>query len=446
MKIFINFLILFYYSAQASVIVPKEVKSDKDSELQEILSNTFYEQLYERLKNIPKVETKAPVKTSVNHGERGKILIEKMKQRNRERLALMRGHDPENVKTGKDLVELQRQDNKDVLMKMAQAQKQYEKKYNDLTPDEQRATQTEIEAIRLKVLKEHRDWRKTHQKTLEEWEKEKGRYLKNIDEYQKGLAEIPLILPVSKQEKEKKVEIKIDKEFFFVPGTFEVSIRDQKQRPTCSSFAGLRAVEILLAQNGNPVDLSEQYFYWASKPDCHTKKCAKGGSWVGNGLEFSKKSNDLDIPLEKDCPYKTTSIAGNDTQIPLNNECRKGHTKVEEFNYHTTLDDMVETLKRNRPVMASFRLTPNFYSNTGLILASESNIGEQMDSHSLGHSVLIVGHMKLPKILDEGSLCFVVANSWGVGWGHGGYSCISEKWFLKNRSDNPFVSVSRARI
>ena len=36
----------------------------------------------------------------------------------------------------------------------------------------------------------------------------------------------------------------------------------------------------------------------------------------------------------------------------------------------------------------------------------------------------------------------MVANSWGQGWGQGGYSCISEKWMINQKQINPFVAVT----
>ena len=92
-------------------------------------------------------------------------------------------------------------------------------------------------------------------------------------------------------------------------------------------------------------------------------------------------------------------------------------------------------------MVAGVKLTPNFYKNNGLILEKEKNIGGKMDSHSSGHSIAITGFMKLPSVLNEGSVCFIITNSWGSGWGYGGNACISEKWLLNNRNINPFVSV-----
>ncbi|MAE58814.1 MAG: hypothetical protein CME69_08040, partial [Halobacteriovorax sp.] len=63
-----------------------------------------------------------------------------------------------------------------------------------------------------------------------------------------------------------------------------------------------------------------------------------------------------------------------------------------------------------------------------------------------GHAVLLIGYIKLPKVLNEGSVCFITANSWGSGWGHGGYACLSEKWVLSQRQSNPFVVINSVSI
>lgn len=68
-----------------------------------------------------------------------------------------------------------------------------------------------------------------------------------------------------------------------------------------------------------------------------------------------------------------------------------------------------------------------------------------MDSHAQGHSILLVGLVKIPTSLNEGQYCFITANSWGEGWGQGGHSCISENWLISQRQVNPFVVVNHLK-
>src|SRR5690606_18445356 len=240
-------------------------------------------------------------------------------------------------------------------------------------------------------------------------------------------------------------EVTIERDFYIVPGALGLPIRDQKFRPTCAAFAGVRLVEIMLAQNAKQQDLSEQYFYWASKDDCQARPCRTPGSWVGYGLEHSQNQPRQDIPLEKNCPYVSYTSDGNETQTPLKPSCQQGAVKVGDFKYHKTLDELMQALHDKRPVVASIKLTPNFYTSNSLILYRNRNVGGKMDAHAQGHAVTIVGYVKLPQVLEEGSVCFLVANSWGEGWGKGGYSCISEKWLLNQRQSNPFVTLASIR-
>lgn len=429
MKYLILILFINPFLSQAKTLYPKNFSNKKHAEIKEILNNIFYEELYKRVKDL-KISAPKNVdnKTSINEGRRGKMIIEKLQQKNRERLAKLRGFDPDKVKTGEDLVKLQKQDNKDVLEKMAKM-------------NWENLAKNEIEEIKKKVLIEHDQWRKKHLATLKKWDESKLDFLNEVENYKKTLIEMPLVLPVKKEELNKKVEIEIDREFFIVENSLAPIVKDQKNRPTCSSFAGIRSLEILLAQNNNNLDLSEQYFYWSSKPDCREMRCDKKGSWAGYGFTFSKNSNSLDIPLEANCPYVESSLDKNETQIPLNKTCSNGAVKVNKFSMQQNLDDVINALKNGRSVIASVKLTPNFYNTKGLILDKESSDGGKLDQHSTGHSILIIGMMKLPIALDEGKVCFIMTNSWGQGWGYGGHACISEKWLLNNRIPNPFISV-----
>ncbi|MBT4790763.1 MAG: C1 family peptidase [Halobacteriovoraceae bacterium] len=418
----------------------------QQNDYSEIIINTIYEELYKRTKDLrPTIKSKKS-DASINQGRRGKLVLERIKQRNRERIALMHGHDPSKVKKGKDLVKLQIKENKAVLKKMKAAEINA-KENLQLSEDQKQdhlwqvQVKMEIDNIRRKVIQEHKLWKTKHKKKLAELYKNKLAFNKVKDNYKDTLADIPVILPVSKSELNKKVEVKLEKESFLVNSALLPEIRDQKYRPTCSSFAGVKAIEILLSQKNNYKNLSEQYFYWASKPNCQKSKCSKKGSWVGNGLTFSKDSNSYDIPTEKNCTYNEYSLEANETQLPLTQTCKSGITKIKKFIYQATLDEALVSLKQNKPVVASITLSPNFYDNKGLILQSESNIGGKLDGHAQGHAVALIGYLKLPRILNEGSVCFIVANSWGQGWGQGGYSCLSEKWLLNHRTTNPFVII-----
>ncbi len=92
-KLILSFFIIS--SVNAMILIPKSSQFSKQSKMEDILTNVFYEELYKRTKDLkPEVEVKK-AKISLNDGRRGKLLIERMKQKNREKLARMRGFDPD---------------------------------------------------------------------------------------------------------------------------------------------------------------------------------------------------------------------------------------------------------------------------------------------------------------------------------------------------------------
>lgn len=428
-------LILLSLTLEAKTLSPSSYQSATHKDNVEVITNSIFEELLVITKNLTPPKELKKKKTSVNNMSRGKKMIEEMKRRNREKLAKMRGIDPDKVKSGADIVKAQKEDNKK-LIKEIQSQIKSESEWRNLAD-------SEINALKNKIIA---DWKKKHEEKIKAWEEKRKKYDKEKDKYQDTTFELPLILPVEKEEKEKKVEVEIEKDFYIVADAMSVPVRDQKFRPTCAAFAGIRVIEILLAQNRKNSDLSEQYLYWASKKDCRRSPCSDPGSWVGHGLEYSIDQEELDIPTENNCSYVVYTKQGNETQIPLDRSCNKGEVKVKEVKYLKTLDQVMQALDSNQAVIASMKLTPNYYTSSSLILYRDKDKGDKTDAHAQGHAMTFVGYVKLPKVLDEGSVCFITANSWGEGWGKGGYSCISEKWVLNQRQINPFVSIERLEI
>ncbi len=412
MIIFLFFLSLGAWSVELS-----------EKEKEDLILNAIYVQLYEKTKDI-KVDV--PNKKSVNSGGRGREILERIKRENREKLALKNGVDPRLAKSGSDIVSAAKEDNKKFLIHANEVRSQ-------------------LEAVKSKALSK-KQWSKELEALKADWEKEKREYLKNIKTYKANLFDIPLVLPVDESKVNEPVSIEIDREFHFVNKSLAIGVKDQKARATCSAFTGVRSIEVALAQAGKTIDLSEQYFYWSSKPDCRNRKCSKKGSWVGFGFDYSKKQSSLNIPLEKDCPYQSYTSDDNETSLPLSDGCSKAVVKVESFKHLDTLDDAVRAIQNNKVVIMSTKLSPNFYQNEGLILMQDKNKGGQLDDHALGHSIILNGLVKLPSVLNEGRFCFIATNSWGTGWGMGGYSCLSENWILSHRQKNPFVVVNKVKF
>ena len=149
----------------------------------------------------------------------------------------------------------------------------------------------------------------------------------------------------------KKIDSRTLNNYYYVKDAFTPKVKDQGRRPTCASFAAIRSIEILMAQDKRYTPLSEQYFYWASKPKCQNSPCNTAGSWVYNGFLKSQLSANIDIPTDKSCPYNASQKANNETQIPLQYNCRQGVTKINKFYEVKTFNQIIGALKNNNPVI-----------------------------------------------------------------------------------------------
>jgi hypothetical protein len=234
---------------------------------------------------------------------------------------------------------------------------------------------------------------------------------------------------------------------FLIPHLEAIPVKNQGERGTCAAFTGIGHVEYAVLDK-NPalasVDLSEQRFYWMSKPECHSNGCTlfEEGSWYATGMEASVVSSSYDIPREQDCQYRE-SLGPNDVQIPQDSTCEDGAVKVVSLKYVQEAAEIVSVLENDGlPVPYASKLSDNWRYTDGLITHAGSDYSSTIDKHSGGHAYLIVGYRKLPNMQDEGGMCFIIKNSWGTGWGVNGYSCMTLEWMEnwgKNYLEQPIV-------
>ena len=213
-----------------------------------------------------------------------------------------------------------------------------------------------------------RDQKRQFIDTYLRWREAAKDYQKEEKEYKENLVDY------EKLDKKKKVKIKYKKTtedlpYKVVDKAFDIGIKNQGRRPTCASFAAVYAMEVKKAQKGIKTPLSEQYFYWASKPTCQNKKCTSRGSWVISGLEKSKNSYKKDIPSNKSCPYNQYDQKDNQTQIPLKSSCKNtGVAKVVEYSRISTSSQIRDEINKNNPVVIAVKLSPTLRVETALLV------------------------------------------------------------------------------
>ena len=253
---------------------------------------------------------------------------------------------------------------------------------------------------------------------------------------------------------------------FTIPNLEKASIKDQGERATCSAFAGVSQIEafLMLKYGISSIDLSEQRFYYFSKPDSWSDggDLASSGSNAGTGFAKSAgfehenityppdTATDFNIPLELDCPYQLLP-GTNDLQLPQLDSCKKGVAKVTDFaawlyqwekRLETPQQIMDALINWRIPIIVSTKLSSNWEINDGMITLAESG-GAGATTHAAGHAYLIVGVKKIDesKYPGEGGMCFIIKNSWGNGWGVNGFSCMTLAWFNTWRYDSAFPQV-----
>lgn len=304
-------------------------------------------------------------------------------------------------------------------------------------------------------------WTDDYKQAIERWQKDRDAFLGKVEEYQSGTIQPQTLEALSSSdtpqfESTNLLTISQTSAFFndmkvgnfeVVDGAFEIPIRNQSARGTCAAFAGIRAMELTLWQKGLYADLSEQFFYQISKPDC--TPCSASGSHFIHGILATQKG--IPVMEEQYCPYIPNAPKDNDTHYPLTNCKNRGLGAVVPSFVEVKVDsewDIIHQLNQNRPVMIGVKLPPNFYIDNSLITLKESTQTGKVDQHASGHAMLLTGFVKLPTALEaeEGRYCAIAANSWGSGFGLHGYTCLTEKWLRKFALGKIWYSITDIKL
>lgn len=293
---------------------------------------------------------------------------------------------------------------------------------------------------REQVQQQQQQWRTQVAATWERWREKQQQFLQHLPDYKKqdfSFAQAELYSKVAVKGAPLRVSTTArggtSLKEKILQASMKIPVRDQGKRATCSAFAGIRAMEIILWSQGLSWELSSQYFYWASRPMCHQNPCTEKGSWVTSGLQWGQDQSHPDIPLAKDCPYSSTTQSNNETQTPLTSSClQQGKVRLKQGEALEEWEQVKNALDENRPVVAAFKLSENFYVNNGLVTFADKDKGAGDDSkrdHSQGHALVVIGYKELPaEWKSEGKYCWIVTNSWGEGWGLGGHACLTDRW------------------
>lgn len=176
-------------------------------------------------------------------------------------------------------------------------------------------------------------------------------------------------------------------------------VKDQGPCGSCWAFSAIAALESTIAIRArNPsliLDLSEQFLLSCSPGDCN-------GYWLGPTMSFLEVAGTVD---EACFPY-----TGEDTTL-CSNRCPDWQESVFSITNWSYIPNNVEAIRAalNQQVLST---TFDVYSD---LFYYVGGVYEHVGGERIGgHAVLLVGY-------DDVEHAWIAKNSWGPGWGEGGY-------------------------
>ncbi len=185
--------------------------------------------------------------------------------------------------------------------------------------------------------------------------------------------------------------------------SYVTPVRNQGGCGSCWAFATAAALEsYALIKNGlvgQDVNLSEQVLV----------SCGGAGSCGGGSIgSASNYIRDKGLPPEECFPYTATNnVCGSACYTYQNSTYR-----IQSWAYVTTTSVSVDAIKNALvtygPLVTTMDVYADFFSYRTGIYSYASG------AYQGGHAILIVGY-------DDTLQCFKAKNSWGEGWGEGGF-------------------------
>lgn len=224
---------------------------------------------------------------------------------------------------------------------------------------------------------------------------------------------------------------------------WQTPIRNQMDRGTCYTFAGIAALEAAIKrQYGQDLDLSEQYLFHVhccsdplgggvNPPIIETGTSLRGGG--GGGQDILEALCRIAVPLETECAYLTeTQLVDIRAMIPA---AGKSEPTVDSFSSQEAIDALefsdqvvpLDARARARYHVAEWASLPNNPTRGQLqaVLASGHELVVDIEiAGAGGHSLLLIGY-------DDGTQTWLFKNSWGgdqytvVGYGEASFTPLS---------------------
>lgn len=188
---------------------------------------------------------------------------------------------------------------------------------------------------------------------------------------------------------------------------FITSVKDQGGCGSCVAFGSAATVEGTFRRQrdnaGLAVDFSEAHLFYCIAR-AQGRNCANGW-WCDRGLDAFKTDGVTD---EACYPY----VAGDQNCSGRCGDWQNRLTKISAWHTITSAADMKTWISTRGPLSCAFSVYNDFFSYRSGVYRHVSG------ALAGGHCVCCVGYN------DAGGY-WICKNSWGSGWGDGGYFCIA---------------------
>ena len=190
-------------------------------------------------------------------------------------------------------------------------------------------------------------------------------------------------------------------------GNFVTPVKDQGFCGSCVAFGTVAVLESMVKITGQApglnVDLSEAHLFFCYGPDRGAGACPDGGWWPDDAFACLKTGVVDTIGF----PY--TDV---DQPCRLGPDAMNRRTTVSDVLVLDRVSDMKRHLAEVGPLVACFTTYEDFtyFYRDGIYRYNEETSGEYVG----GHCVAIIGY-------DDNEKCWIGKNSWGTGWGAGGF-------------------------
>lgn len=184
---------------------------------------------------------------------------------------------------------------------------------------------------------------------------------------------------------------------------YVTSVKNQGNCGSCVSFCTCAVIEsavrIKLQNPSYNIDLSEAFMQFCGGGSC-------GGWGLTSGLGFAQSTGTTD---EACMPYQPTNMNCTASRC---SDWQNRLTKIQSYTGHATIAARKDTIANLGPVLAGMEVWSDFFAySSGVYVKSAAATRLSPPGY---HCVCVVGY-------DDTQQCWIIKNSWGSGWGDGGF-------------------------